>query len=416
MLANTSHAVLELKISQNKVRFVDCAIFPFHGDASPVSQKISTAIAKDLSFSGIFSISDPRGFLENVGFTNVPNFHLWQKSGTSLIILGRVERNKAADSILVSYKLFDVKLKKQVDTFSKVVPISSWREVSHAISNRIYRYITGQNGYFATKVAFVKELKKAKKQVTKLVIADYNGDNAVYVTNGKNIVHNPQFSPCGTKLYYIEYWNHRTVVMRLDLENGSVKPILSLKGTIFSINFSPDMRKMIFSIAYMGTTGLYEYSLSSGKTVPLLSVKNAIITNAQYSYDGTRMVFTSDHSGINRIYSLNSATRKINQISTGSGQYFTPSYSPDGNYIAFSKRLNGMFYLGIMNADGSEEKLLNSALLVDNVAWAPNGSGMMFSARKGNGGISSIYFIDINGNKESVVATHASSLSWNRMR
>ncbi|WPX97548.1 hypothetical protein [Candidatus Fokinia crypta] len=414
--ANISHAVLELKVSQNRVRFVDCAILPFRSNALPISQKISTIIAKDLSFSGVFSVPDSKSFLEKVEFTGIPNFSLWKKSDTSLIVLGKVEYNKSTESLSISYKLFDVRLKEQVDAFSKVVQVSKWREVAHTISNRIYQYTTGRSGYFNTKIAFVKELKKAKKQITKLVISDYNGENAVYVTNGRNIVHDPRFTPCGTKLYYIEYWNHRTVVMKLDLESGSVKPVLSLKGTIFSINFSPDMKKMIFSIAYMGTTGLYEHFFKNGKTVPLLSVKNAIITNAQYSYDGTRMVFTSDHSGTNRIYFLDATTRKITPVSTGEGQYFTPSYSPDGSYIAFSKRLGGMFYLGIMKSDGSEERLLNSALLVDNVVWAPNGFGMMFSARKGNGGISNIYFVDINGHKESIVANHASSLSWNRMK
>ena len=68
----------------------------------------------------------------------------------------------------------------------------------------------------------------------------------------------------------------------------------------------------------------------------------------------------------------------VRRISFGDGRYATPVWSPRGDLIAFTKMKSGTFYIGVMNTDGSGERLLTQGFLVEGPTWAPNGRVLMF--------------------------------------
>ena len=109
----------------------------------------------------------------------------------------------------------------------------------------------------------------------------------------------------------------------------------------------------------------------------------------------------------------------MRRITYGKGRYATPTWSPRGDLIAFTRIFKGIFYIGVMRPDGSGERQLAKGFLVEGPTWAPNGRVLMFfrqspSDSKGGGGRTRLYSVDLTGENEIEIITplDASDPAW----
>jgi TolB protein len=130
-------------------------------------------------------------------------------------------------------------------------------------------------------------------------------------------------------------------------------------------------------------------------------------------------VFNSDRGGSQQLYVMSAGGGGAHRISFGSGKYGTPVWSPRGDLIAFTKIDGGSFYIGVMQPDGSGERLLTQDFLVEGPTWAPNGRVLMYFRQgrtdsHGGGGASRLYTIDLTGRNQREVPTptSASDPAW----
>ena len=104
--------------------------------------------------------------------------------------------------------------------------------------------------------------------------------------------------------------------------------------------------------------------------------------------------------------------KNVQRISRESGSYYTPVWSPRGDMIAFTKQEGGQFYIGVMEKDGSNERMIAKSFHVEGPTWAPNGRFLMYfkeerTAEDGSGGESILYSIDLNNlHESSKIITH----------
>jgi TolB protein len=70
----------------------------------------------------------------------------------------------------------------------------SWRRMAHKVADQVYSRITGEGGYFDSRVVFVAESGPKEQRVKRLAVMDYDGENVQYLTDGSALVIAPRIS------------------------------------------------------------------------------------------------------------------------------------------------------------------------------------------------------------------------------
>jgi TolB protein len=298
---------------------------------------------------------------------------------------------------------------------------NNWRRVGHIISDKVYERLTGEKGYFDTRIIYVAEEGPKTNRIKKLAIMDQDGFNTKYLTLGNELVLTPRFNPTNQMVTYLSYFRNLPRVYLLDIETGIQEVVGDFPGMTFAPRFSPDGKKIIMSFASEGNSDIYTMDLET-RVVERITNHPSIDTSPSYSPDGKYICFNSDRSRYQQIYVMKSDGSNVKRISFGKGLYGTPVWSPRGDLIAFTKLHKGKFYIGVMRTDGSGERLLTENFYQEAPSWSPNGRVLIFYREtktddKGEGFSAKLWSIDLTGYNERLVRTKtdASDPSWSSL-
>jgi TolB protein len=416
--ATTTAARAQLTIDMTKPSFepVPIAIVDFQGDA--VGAQMAGVIRNDLQSSGLFRSIPPASFIQQKLDANAqPRFPDWRQVGAAGLVVGSVAQ--AGGNIKVDFRLWDVIQASQATGLSFTSQPSNWRRLSHIIADAIYKRVTGEEGYFDTRIAYVSEAGPLNQRVKRIAIMDQDSANNRYITDGRTLAITPRFSPTLQEIVYMAYGEDRSPpkVYLQSVDSGRRELLGNFPGMSFAPRFSPDGTRVAMSLAQDGRTNLYEMDVR-GRGLRRLTNSPAIDTSPCYSNDGTQIVFNSDRGGTQQLYIMPSGGGGERRISYGDGRYATPVWSPRGDYIAFTKIAGSGFGIGIMRPDGSGERLLANGFLVEGPTWAPNGRVLAYFRQNpnsgGRAGSVSLSAIDITGRFERQIATpgDASDPAW----
>ncbi|MDY8110970.1 Tol-Pal system beta propeller repeat protein TolB [Fulvimarina sp. 2208YS6-2-32] len=375
--------------------------------------QISSVIAADLQRSGLFAPIDKAAFIQT-GLTpdTSPAFQDWTVINAQALVVGRVAP-EADGRLRVEFRLWDTFAGQQMDGQQFYANPNDWRRIAHIIADAIYKQITGESGYFDSRVVFVSESGGKADRVKRLAIMDQDGANLRYLTEGQDLVLTPRFSPSRQEITYMSFGNGEPRVYLLQLETGQREIVGNFPGMTFSPRFSPDGQKVVMSLQQDGNANIYAMDLRSRATQRLTNTA-AIDTSPSYSPDGGRIVFESDRGGRQQLYTMNADGSNQQRISFGDGAYSTPVWSPRGDLVAFTKQSGGQFQIGVMRPDGSGERILTSGYHNEGPTWAPNGRVLMFFRDQKGAGGPQLYSIDLSGRNEQKVPTSgfASDPAW----
>ncbi|WP_336278531.1 Tol-Pal system beta propeller repeat protein TolB [Bartonella sp. CB175] len=410
---SSAHAQLKGVISNADFNPIPIAIMDFISKDS-LGVKIAAVVTADLERSGLFLPIDKASFSENTPDINSePHFSEWQKIGIHGLVTGQVIR-ETDGRLRVDFRLWDVFGNRQLKGRRFYTATERWRRVAHMIADEIYSKMTGESGYFDTRIVFIDETGPKNARVKRLAIMDQDGANLVYVSDGRELVLTPRFSPKRQEITYMAYGSHKMPHVYLQqIEVGQRELIGTFNNMTIAPRFSPDGQKVIMSLLqHNGSANLYTMDLRT-RTMTRLTTTSAIDTSASYSPDGTKIVFSSDRSGKQQIYTMNADGSNIQRISSGENSYSTPIWSPRGDYIAFTKQADGQFSIGVMHPNGLGERILTTGFHNEGPTWAPNGRVLMFF-RQDPGMGPKIYTIDITGRNERQLPTphDASDPAW----
>ncbi|MEK6734510.1 MAG: Tol-Pal system beta propeller repeat protein TolB, partial [Pseudomonadota bacterium] len=323
--------------------------------------------------------------------------------------------------IKVEYKLWDPYTETILVSGYFESKYNEWRRIAHKIADEIYKRITGEEGYFDTKILFIAASGPGKYRIKRLAIMDQDGVNLKYLNDGKSLTLTPRFSPDNRKALYLSFAKKKPRVHYRDLNTGDDHILGHFKGMTFAPRFSPDGKEVAMSSALNGSSDVYLMDIEAKK--PKQLTRGAYINTSPYfSPDGEKIVFVSDRSGTAQLYIMNKDGSDQQRISFGKGRYYTPIWSPRGDYIAFTKTSSGTFYIGVMRPDGSGERMLTQGYLVESPAWSPNGRQIIYTRGepyRGDGKAAKSYLctIDITGHFERTLnlPTDASDPSWSNL-
>ncbi len=410
-----AHAQLVIDITKGTMEPMPIAIADF-GAASPgeagVSAEISTVIRNDLQNSGLFRALDPNSFItRSPDVASPPKFADWRVINSKALVTGKTFL-ESDGRLRVEFRLWDIFAETQMIGFQFFTTPENSRRVGHMIADAVYERLTGEKGYFDTRVVYVAESGPKTRRTKRLAIMDQDGANASYLTDGRSLVVTPRFSPAAQAISYMSYQGNRPRVYIFDLQTGREEVLQGFNGMTFAPRFSPDGNSLVMSMARDGNTDLYLVDLRTRATRRLTS-DPGIDTGGSFSPDGSQIVFESDRGGSQQIYVMGADGSNPRRISFGEGRYATPVWSPRGDMIAFTKMLKGTFGIGVMRTDGQGERRLTESFLDEGPSWAPNGRVIMFT-RASPGGNSAIYSVDLTGRNLRRIPTpgEASDPAW----
>ena len=415
-LMQPAGAVLRLEVTEGNVQPVPIAIPDFLGGSpadSELARSISQVITADLRRSGLFAPIDPAAYIEKiVNADAVPRFADWRVINAQALVTGRLTRQ--ADGRLKSeFRLWDVFSGQQLIGQQYFTTPDNWRRVAHIISDAIYERLTGEKGYFDTRIVFIDETGPRERRVKRLAIMDQDGAAVRYLTRGEDLVLTPRFNPSTQEITYMSYGQGDPRVYLLNIETGQREIVGNFPGMSFAPRFSPDGQRVIMSLQQGSNSNLFVMDLRS-KTMTRLTDAPAIDTAPCYSPDAAQICFESDRGGTQQIYVMAAAGGAAQRISFGSGAYSTPVWSPRGDAIAFTKHGQGTFGIGVIKPDGSGERLLTEGFHNEGPTWAPNGRVLMFFRDPGGNSGASLFTIDLTGRNEQRIPTpsYASDPAW----
>ncbi|MCK0120165.1 MAG: Tol-Pal system beta propeller repeat protein TolB [Yoonia sp.] len=409
---------LRLTITDGVIEPLPFAVPAFEAEnpeAAQVAADITRLVAADLTGTGLFREIPSSAFIaQEASFSQPVSYPDWRAINAQALIKGAV--TVSGQNLTVKFRLYDVFSGAELGgglQFAGTVP--GWRRMAHKVADAAYSRITGEGGYFDSRVVYVAEAGPKDNRAKRLAIMDYDGANVQFLTDSSAIVLAPRFSPTGDRVLYTSYESGFPRINVLDVANVGKRQLPTAEGEMaFSPRFSRDGTQVIYSLANGGNTDLYRTDLASGAHTRLTSAPS-IETAPSFSPDGSQIVFESDRSGAPQLYIMSANGGDAQRISFGEGRYGTPVWSPRGDLIAFTKQNAGRFHIGVMRTDGSEERLLTASPLDEGPTWSPNGRVIMFFRETlGAGGTSSLYSVDVSGRNLQAVPVQggASDPTW----
>ena len=409
---------LRLTLSEGVIEPLPFALPQFQAEVAGSEQmaaNISRVVAEDLTGTGLFRQIPASSFISTpAGFGGAIAFADWRAINAQALITGAVAVN--GNQVTVKFRLYDATLGTEMgEGLQFAGTTDAWRRMAHKVSDVVYSRITGEAGYFDSRVVFVAETGPKDDRSKRLAIMDYDGANVQYLTDSRTIVLAPRFSPSGDRVLYTSYESGFPRINVLDVATVGRQQLTTAQGEMaFSPRFSRDGRQVIYSLANGGNTDIYRTDLATGQSTRLTNTP-AIETAPSFSPDGSQIVFESDRSGTQQLYIMGANGGEPRRISFGEGRYGTPVWSPRGDLIAFTKQNAGRFHIGVMRTDGSEERLLTASDLDEGPTWSPNGRVIMFSRETlGAAGTTALFSVDITGRNLRRVSTPdgGSDPSW----
>ncbi len=389
---------------------IPIAVTNFGGDGGPQATQI---ITNNFRRSVFITPLDPNSFVEKQTNPEAPQMDKWKVLNAQFVVTGRTGR--APDGRLrTEFRLWDVGTGAQVAGQQYVTDPNNARRVAHIVSDAIFTRITGEKGWFDSRVVFVDETGPKENRSKRLTLMDQDGANLRYLSRGDELVVTPRFSPTTQDVTYMSFGRGDPRVYLLNIETGQREVVGNFPGMTFSPRFSPDGQRVIMSLQQGSATNLFTMDLRSRSTTRLTDTA-AIDTSPSYSPDGSQIVFESDRGGGQQVYVMGAGGGAAKRISFGEGaRYSTPVWSPKGDLIAFTRQKAGAFGIGVMKPDGSGERIITEGYHNEGPTWAPNGLYLMFFRDPGGQAGAKLFMADIFGRGEFPVPTPSwgSDPSW----
>ena len=328
-------ASLQVDVTKGNIQPLPIAIPDFVA-ASPsdtaTGQNIAAVIRADLDRSGLFQSLNPKSFIDKVtDINNTPNFADWRIINAQGLVTGTVAL-QSDGQLQVDFRLWDVYGGFQMQGKRyKISDTSKWRSIAHMISDEIYKAVTGEEGYFNTRIVFIAESGPALARKHRLAIMDEDGANPSFLTNGSYLVLSPRFNPTKSEqmIAYLSYAGKKPAVYLCDLESGKLDKLGDFTNMTFSPNFSPDGNKLAMTLEEHGNSDIYVMDLRT-RAVTRLTFDPGIDTSPSFSPDGKQITWESDRGGSQQVYVMNADGSNQHRISFGAGRNGTPVSESQG--------------------------------------------------------------------------------------
>ena len=394
VLAPGAWAQLRIQITSGVERPIPIAIVPFAWQGSGEAPfNVTSVIAADLANSGRFAVLTERDLISRPTQPAQVNFATWRSLETDALLIGQISPDATAGYAIV-FQLFDVPRGEQLLAFRVPSSADDLRSTSHRIADMIFEEITGIPGVFNTRIAYINEQRNAAARTFRLIVADYDGENARVIAESPQPLMSPAWSPDGRRLAYVSFEGNQAAIYVQTLRTGTRDLASRRAGVNGAPVFSPDGRRLALTLSQDGNLDLYTLEIGT-QVLRRITDSPAIDTEPAWSTDGRFLYFTSDRAGGPQIYRIEAEPGKRPERVTFEGEYNTrPRVSPDGKQLAVVHRDRGLDRIAVLDLDTRFLQVLSSGRLDESPSFAPNGAMIIYATRDGGQGVLSAVSTD----------------------
>jgi len=392
-LVSAGQGGLTIEITKGVETALPIAIVPFGwtGRASQSPVSINSIIKADLARSGLFKPLLERDMLTRPVAANKVRFRNWQALGQEYLLIGQV--NEVAAQYQVQFQLFDVYKGEQLLGYRLTVTKNELRRTAHHISDLVYQKLTGKQGVFSSRIAYITTTKAKNSKLYKLLIADADGYNPRIIASSREPVMSPSWSPDGKKIAYVSFENKRSAIYIQTLANGKRTKIAAYKGINGAPAFSPDGRRLALTLSKDGSPDIYILNLHD-RRLTKLTKSYAIDTEPAWSPDGERIIFTSDRGGKPQLYSISSLGGRAKRLTFDGDYNSRGGFSVDGKNIVMVHANRGDYRIAVMDLATRTVNVLTAGKYDESPSFSANGDMVLYASKKGKRSVLSAVSVD----------------------
>ena len=184
-------ALIEIDITRGNLDPLPIAVSPLHVDIKSevykdlkiknLGEEISKIIEINFKNTGLFNPLKKEAFVQKPDIAHLkPRFEDWRLIKAQALVTGKLLIKN--EKLKVEFRLWDLAAAQEMTALAFTTTPSNWRRVAHIISDKIYERLTGEEGYFDTRIIYVSETGPKNQRVKKLAIMDQDGSNNKWFT------------------------------------------------------------------------------------------------------------------------------------------------------------------------------------------------------------------------------------------
>lgn len=396
LAALPARAELVIEITRGVTAAVPIAVVPFGWDAEGSAPGVDVAqvVATDLASSGRFEPMPRRQMIETPTSGAEVDFQDWRMQNTQILIIGRLTP-VGTDRVTVQFQVFDVFRGDQILGYRMTAPTESLRASAHRVSDMIFEKLTGIQGIFSTRVAYVSVTGTDEERRYKLIVADADGANAKVIADSPDPIMSPAWSPDGRKLAYVSFEGGNSSVYVQILRTGFRQNVSSRNGVNGAPAWHPDGRKLALTLSQPdGNLDIHVLDLTNGK-LQRVTRNPAIDTEPQWTRDGQEILFTSDRSGGPQVYRVEPASGRVQRLTFEGNYNARPRLSADGTKLGVVHNDRGNFRIAIIDLARNTTQVLSEGRQDESPDFAPNGDMLIYATR--DRGVGVLATVSANG-------------------
>jgi TolB protein len=377
ILSPLSESKLKIEITQGSETLPKIAIVPFQNEILSGRETISSLVEANMTLFGEFNSIKKTEMLSYPNSEENFFYRDWRLLEVDYVVIGRVD-NTDLTNLDINYLVFDIGLKKIILKGDISGNLNELEQISKIISNRAYQSITGLDGVFNTKLAYILN---PNKNSYKIYISDIDGSNEQLLFKSLSPLMSPSWSADRKKLAYVSFEKGYPEIYIQDLLTGNRSSIDTLGMSNSAPVWSPDSKYIAFVMSMSGNPDIYLYNLRN-KKISRLTRHYGIDTEPAWSPNSKKLLFTSNRSGSPQIYELIVSTGRIKRVTLDGDYNARARYFPNSKDIVLVHGNDGVFHIATKNLKSRFINSISKTSLDESPTISPNGNIIIYATKK----------------------------------
>lgn len=404
-----ARAELTIQITQGVSDPIPIAIVPFGwAGIGTAPFDVAELVARDLQSSGRFKPMPRTDMIELPTRAEEVELDDWRLLRNDFVVVGQLQPG-ATDAYTIQFQLINVLNGQKLLDYRQPATTRTLRAASHRVADLLFEKLTGIRGAFATRIAYVAVDGQVPNRQFKLIVADADGENPRVVTESKQPLMSPAWSPDGQTVAYVTFEGNVASIYTQYLRTGERRRVSARAGINGAPAWSPDGKRLALTLSRKdGNLDVYVLGLSD-QVLLRLTDDNAIDTEPAWAADSKSLYFTSDRSGSPQIYRVGITPGDRAQRVTFEGTYNArPRLSPDGTALAMVTLDRGGYRIGLLDLKSGVSRVLTQGRLDESPSFAPNGAVLIYGTQdKGRGVLATV---SVDGSVQQRLAAEHSDI------
>ena len=382
-----------------------------------LGREIELIIARDLDLSDRFLVRDtlPAEFAGGG-----VQYALWEQFEVDWLLTGTIEGDETGEGRILTAELHDVVYGSLHERERFTVPergSADFRMAVHAVSDAVVKWVTGERGAAATRIALAMRAF-GEERGKELYVVDSDGENLRRLTWDQSIVASPVWSPDGRRIAYTSWKSGVPRIYEFDLETGRDRALIrDGHGHQLTPSYHPDGHTIIFSVIGAEPNGIFTFNIRDGCCLTRLEGGPHQNISPGYSPDGSRFSFLSSRLGVAtpQIYvrpARGGSAELLSPYRFGEGGYFAdPDWSPGSSKVAFAGGIKGRrqasrYNILVADVEKGDNRLIQLTREGNNEdpSWAPDDRHIVFKGTRDYG--TGVFIVDTATGRTRIVVAN----------